>query len=244
ERRVRLQGRKLVPFFRASGGVHEHESAAQMANGGEHLRIPVTAAHVIHDLSPTGDGAACNLGLVGIDGENGFGTRPQYACDHRQDALQFRTRNDRLLFAGPGRLTADVQDVSAFVEQMQCMIDCLLVRVELAAVREGIGRDIHDAHDERTHAQGKRAGTQFPVETWSHTGIVARTCRITIPNLMDAHFQLISDGDLARTIELMREFYTATEMHFDEEVARTSLRKTLLDPGLGSVYLVMVEKTV
>ena len=61
---------------------------------------------------------------------------------------------------------------------------------------------------------------------------------------MDAHFQLISDGDLARTIELMREFYTATEMHFDEEVARTSLRKTLLDPGLGSVYLVMVEKTV
>lgn len=59
---------------------------------------------------------------------------------------------------------------------------------------------------------------------------------------MDAHFQLISDGDLNRTIELMREFYAATEMRFDEEVARTALRKTLLDPSLGSVYVVTVEK--
>ena len=61
---------------------------------------------------------------------------------------------------------------------------------------------------------------------------------------MDAHFQLISDGDLARTIELMREFYAVTQMRFDEEVARTALRKTLLDPSLGSVYLVTVEKAV
>ena len=61
---------------------------------------------------------------------------------------------------------------------------------------------------------------------------------------MDAHFQLISDGDLARTIELMREFYALTQMRFDEEVARTALRKTLLDPSLGSVYLVTLERAV
>ena len=61
---------------------------------------------------------------------------------------------------------------------------------------------------------------------------------------MDAHFQLISDGDLARTIGLMREFYESTQMRFDEEVARAAMRKTLLDPGLGSVYLVLVEKEV
>src|SRR5438874_9299541 len=61
---------------------------------------------------------------------------------------------------------------------------------------------------------------------------------------MDAHFQLISDGDLARTIGLMREFYQTTQMRFDEEVARTALRKTLLDPSLGSVYLVTLEKDV
>ena len=61
---------------------------------------------------------------------------------------------------------------------------------------------------------------------------------------MDAHFQLISDGDLARTIGLMREFYESTQMRFDEEVARTALRKTLLDPSLGSVYLVTMEKDV
>ena len=61
---------------------------------------------------------------------------------------------------------------------------------------------------------------------------------------MDAHFQLISDGDLAKTIGLMREFYQTTQMRFDEEVARTALRRTLLDPSLGSVYLVTLEKDV
>ena len=61
---------------------------------------------------------------------------------------------------------------------------------------------------------------------------------------MDAHFQLISDGDLAKTIGMMREFYASTQMRFDEEVARTALRKTLLDPSLGSVYVVLLEKEV
>jgi len=59
---------------------------------------------------------------------------------------------------------------------------------------------------------------------------------------MDAHFQLISDGDLSKTLDLMREFYALTYMRFDEEVARAALRKTLLDPSLGSVYLVLLEK--
>jgi len=59
---------------------------------------------------------------------------------------------------------------------------------------------------------------------------------------MDVRFQLASEKDLPRLLELMREFYQEQEMVFDEEVARSSLRKTLLDPGLGSAYLILLEQ--
>ena len=59
---------------------------------------------------------------------------------------------------------------------------------------------------------------------------------------MDIRFQLASEKDLPRLLEMMRDFYQEQEMVFDEEVARNGLRKTLLDPGLGSAYLILLEQ--
>jgi len=59
---------------------------------------------------------------------------------------------------------------------------------------------------------------------------------------MNTQFQLATEKDLPRLLELMREFYQEQEMVFDEEVARSGLRKTLLDPGLGSAYLILAEQ--
>jgi ribosomal protein S18 acetylase RimI-like enzyme len=56
---------------------------------------------------------------------------------------------------------------------------------------------------------------------------------------METHFQLVAEKDLSRTIELMREFYEHESITFDEEVARSGLRKTLLDSSLGSAYLIL-----
>ncbi len=61
---------------------------------------------------------------------------------------------------------------------------------------------------------------------------------------MPAQFQLISDSSLAQLVRLMREFYEAEKLTFNEEVATLALRKTLLDPSLGSAYLVLLEKEV
>lgn len=58
---------------------------------------------------------------------------------------------------------------------------------------------------------------------------------------MNARFQLAAEKDLPRILELMREFYQNQGMAFDEEVARSGLNKTLLDPTLGSVYLILVD---
>src|SRR5436305_15085332 len=60
-----------------------------------------------------------------------------------------------------------------------------------------------------------------------------------VPNL---HFQLATEKDLLRFGELMREFYQGQGMVFDEEIARSSLKRTLLDSTLGSAYLVLLDE--
>ncbi|HEX6466489.1 MAG TPA: GNAT family N-acetyltransferase, partial [Terriglobales bacterium] len=54
----------------------------------------------------------------------------------------------------------------------------------------------------------------------------------------------VSDSSLAQLVRLMREFYAVEKLSFHEEVATFALRKMLLDPGLGSAYLVLLEKEV
>lgn len=55
-------------------------------------------------------------------------------------------------------------------------------------------------------------------------------------------FRLASEKDLPRLVELMRELYQDQEMVFNEEVARSTLNKTLLDPTLGSAYLILLDE--
>jgi ribosomal protein S18 acetylase RimI-like enzyme len=59
---------------------------------------------------------------------------------------------------------------------------------------------------------------------------------------MPVHFHLVEEKDLPRLLELMREFYRDQGMNFDEEVARTGVRKTLLDTTLGSAYLILRDQ--
>ena len=61
---------------------------------------------------------------------------------------------------------------------------------------------------------------------------------------MAVHFQLASEKDQLRLLELMRELYQHEGMAFDEEVARAGLNKMQLDPTLGSAYLILVDDQV
>jgi ribosomal protein S18 acetylase RimI-like enzyme len=57
-------------------------------------------------------------------------------------------------------------------------------------------------------------------------------------------FQLAAEKDLPQLLELMRELYQHERLNFDEEVARSGLNKTLLDPTLGSAYLILADEEV
>lgn len=61
---------------------------------------------------------------------------------------------------------------------------------------------------------------------------------------METRFQLVAEKDLPALLELMRQFYENQGMAYDEEVARSGLRKILLDSTLGSAYLVLRDEQI
>ncbi len=80
-----------------------------------------------------------------------------------------------LLFAGrersgvgAGGFAADVEDVGSFFEHLEGLgygsVGSVLWGVEVAAVGEGVGGDVEDAHDDSPLAEGNGAGAEEPLE--------------------------------------------------------------------------------
>lgn len=169
------------PVLRTASGVHEDCSAAECGAGGGHGGVPVVAADVVDDLGSGFNGVTCSVCVEGIDGEDGFGALLQDGLDDGEDA--------GLLFAGgerggvrAGGFAADVENVGAFVEHGEGLREGsfggVLGGVKVAAVGEGIGCDVEDAHDEGARAEGKGAGVEVPVVMAAgrkgHAGILCR----------------------------------------------------------------------
>lgn len=55
---------------------------------------------------------------------------------------------------------------------------------------------------------------------------------------MNALFQLLSDHEIPTLLEMMREFYSQQEMHFDEPAASQAVNRALENPDLAQIYLI------
>jgi GNAT superfamily N-acetyltransferase len=55
---------------------------------------------------------------------------------------------------------------------------------------------------------------------------------------MNALFQLVSEQEIPALLGLMREFYAGQHLRFDEQVARSGLKKLLADPSLGQACFI------
>jgi len=172
------------PLLRASAGVHQDGSAAKRGAGGGHALVPEMAADIVDDLDSSFDAELRGAGVEGVDGEDGIGSLSEDGFDDREDAglLLFSGERSRV---GPSGFAADVEDVRAFVEHLEGVGDGadrgVFGRVEVATVGEGVGRNVEDAHEDGSLAQGKGAGAEVPVEVWArregHEGILAVSCQ-------------------------------------------------------------------
>ena len=72
--------------------------------------------------------------------------------------------------AGPCRFAANVEQVGAIIEQLQPMLNGFFGIEIKAAVRKGIRRDVHHAHQQRALAERDHAGPEIPFEDGTHGG--------------------------------------------------------------------------
>ena len=123
------------------------------------------AANVVDDFGSGFDGATGGSGVEGVDGEDGVRALLQDGSDDGEDAGLFFGRG-KWSGVGAGGLTADVEDVGAFVEHGEGLgegaVGGVFGGVEVAAVGEGVGRDVEDAHDEGSLTEQERAGAEAP----------------------------------------------------------------------------------
>ena len=152
---VGCEGWERGPVLGTASGVHQDGSAGELGAGGGHVGVPEVAADVVDDLGSGFDGVARGGGVEGVDGEDGFRTLLQDGCDDGEDAGLLFFRGERC-GVGAGGFAADVEDVGAFVEHFFCLVEGafggLAGSVEVAAVGEGVGCDVEDAHDEGSPA--------------------------------------------------------------------------------------------
>ena len=119
--------------------------------------------------------------MEGVDGEHGAGALFEDGLNDGEDA--------GLLFGwgerggvGTGGFAADVEDVGTVVEHVEGLGEGaaggVVGGVEVAAVGEGVGSDVEDAHDKGALAKWEGAGAEAPVITWAeregHGGILCR----------------------------------------------------------------------
>ena len=102
-------------------------------------------ANVVHEVRAGTQGGRNHFGFAGVDGKHGLCTSRE-GLDHRHDAIDFLLHAD-CRRTRSRRLAADVDDGGALLDHAQSGRDRGLPFEVLAAVREGVWRDVENAHD-------------------------------------------------------------------------------------------------
>jgi hypothetical protein len=105
--------------------------------------------------------------------------------DDRKNALQFflfrdgfgrivllRAAGGIYFSARAGRFAAHIDDVGVLGEQLKGVRHGFFTIEKLAPIGEGIGRYVHDSHDQRALAQREHARADIPLENGAHREIL------------------------------------------------------------------------
>jgi serine-type D-Ala-D-Ala carboxypeptidase/endopeptidase (penicillin-binding protein 4) len=155
--------RQRGPLRRASARVHQDDPAAKFGAGRGHLGIPGKAADVVDDLRSGGNRGAGGRGFIRVDGEHGGGPLAEHGLNYWKNAvLLFLGAHGEISEAGARGLAADVEKIGALIEQREGLCGGRVGAEIEAAVRERVGRDVEDAHNEGARAEGQRTRAQLP----------------------------------------------------------------------------------
>jgi hypothetical protein len=117
-----------------------------------YARVALGTPDIVDDRGARSERRFGHLGLVAVDRDRRVDPRFQPG-DDRQHARHLGRGIDGAM-AGTGRFAADIDDGCSFACEARAMGDRRFGVLKQPAIREGIGRDVDDAHDERR--RGKR----------------------------------------------------------------------------------------
>ncbi len=140
-----------VHDVRVAPPVHAHVRDAGAGDDLGHRRVGEAAGDVVDDPGAGLDGALGDDGARRVDADDRALGRER--GDHGEHARELGL-DRHAARAGARRLAAHVEDVRALAQELTPVRDRGVRLVPLAAVRERVGRDVDDAHDERaTHVR-------------------------------------------------------------------------------------------
>ena len=149
--------------------VHDDDGRAMSRGDGGDVRLALEAPDVVDDARARAERRLGRPCLVGVDRDR----RGAFACgetlDHRKHAGDFFI-GANLRGAGPCRLATDVENVRALGDHDPGMGEGGLHRGVAPAVGEAVGRDVEDAHHQRTLAEVGQEGKDHGlarVRMWS-----------------------------------------------------------------------------
>src|SRR5438128_2228100 len=95
---------------------------------------------------------------------------------YRNDALPLLIEGNRRS-SRSRRFAADVDDVGTFFNHLSCLSERRIRAKELAAVRERVGRDVEDSHDEAAPRKVELPAADLP-QRFTHTGETAKRSKL------------------------------------------------------------------
>ncbi len=118
--------------------------------------------------APAAIAARATSARLRVDADGDTWLRSDQTLDHRHDTGDLLVGLDRL-GAWTRGFTADVEDVGAVGDQCHAVLHRVIDAAEHAAVAEGVGGHVDDAHDQRPLPQREHVRTAAP-DVVAHAG--------------------------------------------------------------------------
>jgi hypothetical protein len=136
--------RSLLHGARLAAHVHEAEVGAGAGDDAGKVRVAAERGDVVHQHGSESKRALGHRGFRRVD-RDGNPAQPLENGLHARELLLGRDA----LRSGPRRLSADVHDRGALLDETASLLDRGIGVEKTPAVREGVRRDVDHAHDTR-----------------------------------------------------------------------------------------------
>jgi hypothetical protein len=155
-----LEGRQLGPRLRRAAHVIQNEPRVDLHHGAHQIGVGGQPGGIVDDIGAQLQRLRSDTGFVRVHGKRNR-KPPLQALEDGDEPAQFLGFGNAH-GAGARGFGSDVDDVGAFFFQLQGAGEGAVGVAVLTAIRERVGGDVENSHDERALAELQGLVSEFP----------------------------------------------------------------------------------